>query len=337
MKSRARLATAHLRRDARATLFSSEITGERMGSTIIVVGSVNMDLVVRAKRMPKEGESLIGSGFTMVPGGKGANQAVATARLGSTTHFVGRVGNDMFGTRLRDGLSSCGVDTDHLLVDHGPSGVAMIILNESGQNSIVVAPGANAQCRPEDLRPIAGLFETADFLLLQLEISLETTEAALDMAHAAGLRSVLDAGPAQKVSMDLLRKADIVSPNETEAFALTGIEVNDVTSARKAAKKLLDCGAATVVMKLGEQGALVMTDGLEEHVPAFSADAVDTTAAGDAFTGALAVALADGADLVEAVRFANAAGALAVSCLGAQPSMPTREAVEQFIAERASR
>ena len=308
-----------------------------MGSTIIVVGSVNMDLVVRAKRMPKEGESLIGSGFTMVPGGKGANQAVAAARLGSTTHFVGRVGNDMFGRRLRDGFSSCGVNTDHVLVDNGPSGIAMIILNENGQNSIVVAPGANATCRPDDLRQVAGLFGTADFLLLQLEIPFDTIEAALDMAHAAGLRSVLDAGPAQKVSLDLLRKADIVSPNETEALALTGVEVNDVASARVAARKLLDGGVATVVMKLGEQGALVVTHDLEEHVPAFPVDPVDTTAAGDAFTAALAVAVADGTGLVEAVRFANAAGALAVTRLGAQPSMPTREAVEQFIAERAGR
>ena len=309
-------------------------TGERMFSTIIVVGSVNMDLVVRTKRMPKEGESLIGSGFTMVPGGKGANQAVAAARLGGTTHFVGRVGNDMFGTRLREGLSSCGVTTEHLLVDDGPSGIAVIILNESGQNSIVVAPGANATCRPDDLRPVAALFGMADFLLLQLEIPLKTIEAALDMAHAAGLRSVLDAGPAQEVSMDLLRKADIVSPNETEASALTGIEVNNLTTARKAAKKLLDGGVETVVIKLGQQGALVVTPDLEEHVSSFPVDAVDTTAAGDAFTGALAVALADGTDLVDAVRFANAAGALAVTCLGAQPSMPTRESVEQFIAER---
>jgi ribokinase len=308
-----------------------------MGSTIIVIGSVNMDLVVRAKRMPKEGESLIGSGFTMVPGGKGANQAVAAARLGSTTHFVGRVGNDMFGTRLKDGLSSCGVNTDHVLVDDGPSGIAMIILNESGQNSIVVAPGANAHCRPEDLRPVAGLFGRADFLLLQLEIPLKTIKAALDMAHAAGLRSVLDAGPAQKVSMNLLRKAHIVSPNETEAFALTDIEVNDVTSARNAAKKLLDGGVETVVMKLGGQGALVVTPDLDEHVPPFAVDAVDTTAAGDAFTGALAVALADGTDLADAVRFANAAGALAVTRLGAQPSMPTRESVERFMAERVVR
>ncbi len=229
------------------------------------------------------------------------------------------------------------MNTDHVVVDDGPSGIAVIILNESGQNSIVVAPGANAHCRPNDLRPVAGLFARADFLLLQLEIPLKTIRAALDMAHAAGLRSVLDAGPAQKVSMSLLRKADIVSPNETEALALTGIEVNDVTSARKAARKLLDGGVETVVMKLGEQGAFVLTHDLEEHVPAFPVEAVDTTAAGDAFTGALAVALAEGADMVDAVRFANAAGALAVTRLGAQPSMPTREAVEQFIVERTSR
>jgi ribokinase len=273
----------------------------------------------------------------MVPGGKGANQAVAAARLGSATHFVGRVGNDMFGTRLKEGLASCGVNTDHVLVDDGPSGVAVIILNDSGQNSIVVAPGANARCRPNDLRPVARLFGRADFVLLQLEIPLATIKAALDMAHAAGLRAILDAGPAQKVPMELLRKAHIVSPNETEAFALTGVEVHNVMSARNAAKKLLDGGVETVVMKLGEQGALVVTGDLEEHVLAFPVDAVDTTAAGDAFTGALAVALAEGADLIDAVRFANAAGALATTRLGAQPSMPTRDAVEQFMAERMKR
>jgi len=306
-----------------------------MSSTIIVAGSVNMDLVVRANRMPKEGESLIGSDFTTVPGGKGANQAVAAARLGSATHFVGRVGSDVFGTSLRENLASCGVNTDHLIEDDGPSGVAMIIVNEAGQNSIVVALGANGEVRPEDLSQAAELFGNADFLLAQLEIPLETVEAALDMARAAGVRSVLDAGPPSKLPLDLLRKADIVSPNETETAALTGVEVVDLSTAREAANKLLDGGVETVVLKLGEQGSFVATRDLEEHVPAFRVDVVDTTAAGDAFTAALAVAMADGDDLVGAVRFANAAGAVAVTRFGAQPSMPTRDEVNEFVAERA--
>lgn len=305
-----------------------------MSWTIIVAGSVNMDLVVRASRMPKEGESLIGSGFTMVPGGKGANQAVAAARLGSTTHFVGRVGSDVFGTSLRENLASCGVNTDHLIEDDGPSGIAMIIVNDAGQNSIVVALGANGEVRPDDLSQAADLFGAADFLLVQLEIPLETVEAALDMARAAGVRSVLDAGPPRKLPLELMRKADIVSPNETETAALTGVEVVDLATAREAAKKLLDDGVETVVLKLGEQGAFVATRDLDEHVPAYRVDAVDTTAAGDAFTAALAVALADGDDLVDALRFANAAGAVAVTRFGAQPSMPTRDEVERFIAER---
>ena len=305
-----------------------------MSSTIIVAGSVNMDLVVRANRMPKEGESLIGSGFRMVPGGKGANQAVAAARLGSATHFVGRVGSDVFGTSLRENLASCGVNTDHLIEDDGPSGIAMIIVNEAGQNSIVVALGANGEVRPDDLSKAADLFSDADFLLVQLEIPMDTVEAALDMAREAGVRSVLDAGPPRKLPLELLRKADIVSPNETETEALTGVEVTDLATAREAAKKLLDGGVETVVLKLGEQGSFVATRDLEEHVPAYRVDAVDTTAAGDAFTAALAVALADGDDLVGAVRFAGAAGAVAVTRFGAQPSMPTRDEVERFIDER---
>jgi len=305
-----------------------------MSSTIIVAGSVNMDLVVRASRMPKEGESLIGSGFKMVPGGKGANQAVAAARLGSATHFLGRVGSDVFGTSLRENLASCGVNTDHLIEDDGPSGIAMIIVNEAGQNSIVVALGANDEVRPDDLSGAADLFSVADFLLVQLEVPLETVEAALDMAREAGVKSVLDAGPPRKLTLELLCKADIVSPNETETAALTGVEVVDPATAREAAKKLLDGGVETVVLKLGEQGSFVATRDLEEHVPAFRVDAVDTTAAGDAFTAALAVALADGDDLVDAVRFANAAGAVAVTRFGAQPSMPTRDEVERLVDER---
>ena len=305
-----------------------------MSSTIIVVGSVNMDLVVRAPRIPREGESLIGSEFKMVPGGKGANQAVAAARLGSKTYFVGRVGNDMFGTHLRQNLISGGVNTDYLHEDTGPSGIAMIVLNEAGQNSIVVAPGANGKCQPADLDRLSGLFRTADFLLLQLEIPLETVEAALDKARAAGLCSILDAGPVRDVSSDLVCKADIVSPNETETSALTGIQVTDVSSARDAAGALLDKGAQAVVLKLGDQGAFVATRDIEQHVPGFRVEVVDTTAAGDAFTAALGVSLAEGSALVEAVRFANAAGALAVTQFGAQPSMPTRDAVDRFIAER---
>lgn len=306
-----------------------------MSSTIIVAGGVNMDLVARANRMPKEGETLIGSDFTMVPGGKGANQAVAAARLGSNTHFVGRVGGDVFGGRLRENLGSCGVNTDHVLADEGPSGIAMIIVDETGQNSIVVVLGANGKCRPDDLHRARELFSAADFLLVQLEIPLETVDAALDMARAAGVRSVLDAGPPRKLPLELIRKADVVSPNETETAALTGMEVTDPATAREAAKKLLDDGVETVVLKLGEQGSFVATRDLEEHVPAYRVDAVDTTAAGDAFTAALAVAMADGDDLVGAARFANAAGAVAVTRFGAQPSMPTRDEVSEFIAERA--
>jgi ribokinase len=303
---------------------------------LLVVGSANMDLVVRAPHIPRPGETLSGSDFVTVPGGKGSNQAVAAARLGAEVCFAGRVGNDPFGKHLARGLAENGVNTDHLGSDEtAPTGIAMIIVDEAGENSIVVAPGANHRIRPDAIDKLKPLIETVDFLVLQLEIPVETVDRALETARACGVRSLLDAGPAKALPPDVLRKADIVSPNESETEALTGCAVTDIESARRAAGSLLGMGVATVVLKLGANGAFIASDTVTAHVPAFEIQPVDTTAAGDGFTAALAVALAEGKEIESAVRFANAAGALAALEYGAQPSMPTRSAVESFLEERS--
>ncbi len=302
---------------------------------ILVVGSANIDLVTRVPRCPKPGESLIGSAFRIVPGGKGANQAVAAARLGATVHFAGCVGDDAFGEMQRRTLAADGIGLEHLKTHPTePTGTAVILVADEGQNLIVVTPSANYGILPEDIEAMAPLFEQTDVVLMQLEIPLETVEAVLDMAQRTDTLSILDAGPAQAVPDALVAKADVVSPNETEAEAMTGVAVRSVDDAREAAARLRKAGAAEVVMKLGAMGALYVGDD-ELHAPAFTVDAVDTVAAGDAFTAALALRW-NQTPHEDALRFANAAGALAATKEGAQPSMPTVEAVEAFLAERSN-
>lgn len=297
---------------------------------IVVVGSANMDLIMRVSRLPKPGESLIGTQFMTAHGGKGANQAVAAARLGANVTFVGCVGNDAFGDLQREGFLKEGINVDYLKTSSvSPTGTALILLTDSGQNAIVVAPAANHDVLSADIAGLQKLFAQTDMLISQLEIPLDSVISSLGMARSASVFSILDAGPAQTVPSELLIAADLVSPNETEAETLTGITVNSVDAARKAAERLLEMGVKHVVMKLGEKGCLYL--GEEElYVPAFTIDAVDTTAAGDAFTGALGVAWGT-MPLREALQFANAAGALAATVQGAQPSMPTREAVFDFL------
>ena len=297
---------------------------------ILVVGSANIDLVAHVPRCPKEGESLIGSAFRTVCGGKGANQAVAAARLGARTWFAGCVGDDAFGAMERESLTEAGVDVAYLTTHPSePTGTALICVAETGQNSIVVIPSANAGFSPGDVDALTPLFDQLDAVVLQLEIPLETVEAALDLARKRGVLSVLDAGPAQRVPEVIVRKADVVSPNETEAEAMTGVQVRTVADAKEAAARILDLGAREAVMKLGERGSLYQ--GREcFYEPAFRVHPVDTTAAGDAFTAALAVGWKT-MSRREAIRFANAVGALATTVAGAQPSMPTREAVNTFM------
>lgn len=297
---------------------------------ILVVGSANVDLVAAVPRIPKPGESLIGSAFKTVPGGKGANQAVAAARLGAATCFAGCVGSDAFGDMQHDTLARDGIELTYLQRHPSePTGTAVILVTATGQNAIAVIPAANQGIRPEDIARLAPYMASFDAVLLQLEIPLDTVEAALELARANGVLSILDAGPAQQVPDSFLRAADIVSPNETETEALTGIAVANADDARRAADLLQQRGSRTVVMKLGAQGAYYHGE-TSLHVPAFPITPVDTTAAGDAFTAALACTWKRLPPL-EALRFANAAGALAAMGAGAQPSMPTRQEVDTFL------
>ncbi len=297
---------------------------------LLVVGGANIDLVAHAPRCPKEGESLVGSFFHTVCGGKGANQAVAAARLGAQTTFAGCVGADTFGEMQRQALSEAGVNVTYLKTHPAePTGTAMICVAETGQNSIVVVPSANFGFTPADVEALKPVFGEIDVLLLQLEIPMEAVEATLDLARRHGVVSIVDAGPAQPVAEDILRKADVVSPNETEAEAITGVAVQSLEDAKKAAAKLIDMGAREAVLKLGRLGAVYRGD-VWFHEPAFAVEPVDTTAAGDAFTAALALNWKTMPHR-DAIRFANAVGALATTVAGAQPSMPTRAAVEEFL------
>ena len=298
---------------------------------ILVIGSANIDLVSRAPRCPRPGESLIGSSFATITGGKGANQAVAAARLGAEVRFVGCVGADAFAQMQRESLGAEGIDLSHLKTDvSAPTGVAVITVGDDGQNSIVVTPGANFALRPEDIAQLEGPMREADVVLLQLEVPLDTVAAALRLARACGTFSILDAGPAQAVPAEIIALADLVSPNETEAHALTGIEVNSADSATHAAEALLRMGTAHAVMKLGAAGSAYYTHDAAVIAAPFQVGAVDTTAAGDAFTAALALRWGC-APIEEILRFANATGALATTRAGAQPSMPTLDEVEIFL------
>jgi len=304
-----------------------------MPARVTVAGSLNMDLVVRTPRIPRPGETIIGGEFRTVPGGKGANQAVAAARLGAQVAMVGRVGDDAFGGLLLDNLAAAGVD--HAFVTRDPqaaTGVALIEVDDAGQNSIVVVSGANKRLSPADVEAAAAAIGAADVLLLQLENPLETVTRAAQVARAQGVTVILNPAPARPVPDGLLGLVDVLIPNESETALLTGLPVGDQEEAQAAAAALRRMGVATVILTLGERGALLAYEGGAELFPAFDVTPVDTTAAGDAFVGGLAVALAEGRPLWEAVRWGNAAGALATMTLGAQPSLPTRQALEKMLA-----
>lgn len=299
---------------------------------IIVVGSLNMDLVVRAPHMPAPGETIIGSDFRTIPGGKGANQAVAAAKLGAQVSMVGRVGDDDFGRAQLRNLGQLGIDTRYITVDpDAATGIALITLDASGQNSIVIAAGANMHLTVADIDAAQEIIAQADVLVCQLESPLEAVEHAIALAHSCGVKVILNPAPARKLSPETLSKVDFLIPNESETAILTGMEVTDVPSAKKAADHLRQQGVGIVILTLGEKGALLVGPSEEMYIPAYEVEVVDTTAAGDAFVGGFAVALAEGENLANAVRFANAAGALTVTRLGAQPSLPTRKEVESLL------
>lgn len=310
---------------------------EQAAKKILVIGSLNTDLVVRVNRFPREGETLVGDSFQQFLGGKGANQAVSAARLGAQVSMVGRLGVDGFGDAQIAGLEADGIDTSGILRDpEAPSGIASITVDSTGKNRIIIVPGANMRCGVEDVDAARDRIAEADILLLQLEIPVESVARAIQIAAEVGTPVILNPAPAQAVDPALLANVDYLTPNEVEAEQLTGISVKSPVDAGRAAAQLLSYGVGGVVITLGERGAVVVEKGGAAPVlmPAFSVDAVDTVAAGDAFNGALAVCLAQGAPLVEAARYAAAVAAIAVTRPGAQASLPYRSEVEAFLRER---
>jgi ribokinase len=289
---------------------------------VVVVGSLNMDLVARAPRIPVPGETLLGTGFSTAPGGKGANQAVAAARLGARTAMVGCVGQDAFGAELRAGLERDGIDCRGVREAPGSSGVALIVVGDDGRNGITVVPGANGQLTPEDIQRAEPLLANATVVALQLETPLPTVLFAARRARALGKTVVLNPAPAQPLPAELVAAADLLVPNEVEAAALTGIAVDSVEGARAAGAKLRSQGVGTVLVTLGERGVLAVGPDGARHHTAKRVKAVDSTAAGDTFIGGLCAALAQGRSLREAIVFAQAAASISVTRPGAQPSIP---------------
>lgn len=300
---------------------------------LVVVGSSNTDMVVKSDRLPAPGETVTGGQFVMAPGGKGANQAVAAARLGAHVSFVARVGTDLFGDQAIQGYDEEGIDTEFIVrdTDHH-TGVALILVDRQGENLISVASGANHAMTPADVDRADQRIREADALMLQLECPIEAVRHAARLAAEAGVAVVLDPAPAPDGLLDaqLLNDVTYLTPNETEAQRLTGIPVADEASARAAAEKLLAAGARNVIVTLGAKGSLVATAEGSDLVPSFCVEARDCTAAGDAFNGGLAVALAQGKPLSQAVRYASMVGALSVTRMGAQPSLPTADEVREF-------
>jgi ribokinase len=300
---------------------------------VVVVGSTNTDMTVRVSRIPAPGETVLGRDFRITAGGKGANQAVAAARAGAIVVFVTALGTDDFGNRALENFGREAIDVRLVRrVSSGPSGVALIFVDDAGENSIAVAPGANGDLRPEDVSPLAHVLDAGDVMLVQLEIPLATVEAAVRIAAARRARVMLNPAPAQALPDSLLSAVSLITPNEHEAERLTGVVLNDDAGApARAAATLHERGVAGAIITLGARGAFVSSDTVSEHVRAFSVAAVDTTAAGDVFNGAMAAALVEGRLLREAVQFANAAAAISVTRPGAQDSAPTRSAIDDLL------
>ena len=301
-----------------------------MQKNIHIFGSLNMDLVCRTPRLPQPGETLLGTGFATVPGGKGANQAVAVARLGAPTAMVGRVGDDAFGRKLLQSLDAAGVATSGVAIDEGsPTGVAAIAVDQAGQNTIVVVSGTNGQVGDGDVDRLRSQLLPGDLLLLQLEVPLPAVIAAAQAAKICGVTVMLDPAPANAgltgdLAADCFAAVDILTPNQIEASQITGLPVTDIATATAAARQLVQRGVGMAVVKLGGQGAVVATADTTFHQPALPVTVVDTVAAGDAFNGGLAVGLVEGMAVAEAVQFATAVAAAAVMQPGAQGAMPTR-------------
>ena len=304
-----------------------------MMGRVTVVGSFMFDLVARAPRRPKTGETLIGDSFGMFIGGKGANQAIAASRLNALVCMVGRLGDDLFGNQFLDKFSYEKINTDFVIQDkNNGTGVGMPLIDASGDNSIVIIPRANTALSAKNINQGYEAIANSDILLLQLEVPIEASQRAAEIAKENSTIVILNPAPAREIPDTLLDLVDILTPNESETEILSGISATTEKEAKEAARILMDKGVETVILTLGSRGSLLLTATVESFFPANQVDVVDTTAAGDAFCGALAASLANGSTIEEAVKTGNAAGALAVTKLGAEPSLPKKADLDQFLA-----
>ena len=300
---------------------------------VSVVGSFVYDLVAKAPRRPKTGETLIGESFGMFLGGKGANQAIASSRSGASVHMIGRLGNDLFGNQFLEKFSNEGISTDFVVIDDvNGTGVGMPLIDATGDNSFVLIPQANMALSVDDVNNAFEPIASSDVLILQLEVPIDASQRAAEIAKENNTMVLLNPAPAREIPDSFLRLVDVLIPNEIETEILSGMKTTTNDLEIEAARALTSKGISTVILTLGHRGALLLTDEIEKGVPGFAIEAVDTTAAGDAFCGALATSLAQGSTIEDAVWVANAAGALAVTKLGAEPSLPKKADLDQFLA-----
>ncbi|MDX2189239.1 MAG: ribokinase [Bacteroidota bacterium] len=297
-----------------------------MKGKVLVIGSSNTDMVVKTAYFPKPGETIIGGKFLMNAGGKGANQAVAAARMGAEVTFISKIGNDIFGKQAVQGFENEGINTDYIITDNdNPSGVALITVDKNGENSIVVAPGANMELQPFDFTNANHLFEENEVVLMQLETPINTISFCAKLASKNGKKVILNPAPATQLSDELLNDLYLITPNETETEILTGIQLNDNESIKKATEILKSKGVKNVIITLGAKGIYLSAGNYNQFVPAPKVVPIDTTAAGDVFNGALAAAIAENMDWLQASEFACKAASVSVTRMGAQTSVPFRK------------
>ena len=302
--------------------------------SVISLGSINMDLVVRTPRFANPGETIVGLDFYTAPGGKGANQAVAVGRLGVEVLMFGRIGDDFFGRNLLKNLQENNVGTKGVKIANTlPTGTALITVDKNAENIIIIIPGANSAVGDSDINNLLPFFKKGNILMLQLEIPLDTVAAAAKKAKENGVKVLLDPAPARELPDELLRLCDFITPNETEAQMLTGVKIENTMDAKKAAEALLAKGVQAVIVKMSSKGSYYYDGSIEILFPAYKVDAVDTVAAGDAFNGGFAAAFTEGKSMEEIMQWANACGALSTTKPGAQPSMPSREELISFMKE----
>ena len=299
---------------------------------IVVIGSSNTDMVIKVDKLPKAGETVLGNEFSMVPGGKGANQAVAASRAGGNVTFVARIGKDIFGDNSLTNLTRAGVNVDQVIRDDKTSsGIALIHVDNKGENIIAVSKGSNYKLSPADIENAKNTISAADIVLIQLEIPKETVMKIIDLASKNNVKVILNPAPVRQFDRRILKKVSLLTPNQHEAEALPGIKARTENDAKKVARKLLREVKEAVIITMGSRGAFVTTKDVQKLIPAFKEKTIDTTGAGDVFNGALAVALTEGKELREAVRFSNAAAALSTTKVGAQVSIPTRKEIEKLL------